>query len=335
MRTNNAAMSKRVLHYIGNVNKLEIACYQQQILLDKMQHDIDLIGAAIENPFGGLKKPEEPLAMSTVAKLVCSLIMLAIGAWIGSLLNGSNGALIGAALVLIFLSLIMNFYVVLIATFLCFLAGKIFWNSDTMGFVIGAIGLVISTVYVIYQYQTSGHTYGDKMERYHRAMERYNDEVNIRQQNKARNEKTLPVLQQALEKGWEKLNETENVLDQYYQLNIIYPKYRGLVPVCTIYEYLKSGRCSSLTGPHGAYNLYESECQANTIIGKLDDIIDRLDQISSSQTALAQAIERCNANANSVCQAMERVSNNTAAISYYSKVTANNTEYLRWLTTFA
>lgn len=335
MRINSAALSKRDLHYISNINKLEIACYQQKVFLDKMQHDIDLISAAIENPFGGLKEPEAPLEISIFARIVFSLIMLAVGAWIGSLLNDLNGALLGAALVLIFLSLIFRFFAVLVVTFLCFLAGKIIWDSDMMGFVIGAIGLVISTAYIIYQYLTSGQTYWDKKEHYQCALERYNNEVSIREQNKERNENTLPALKQALEKGWKKLDETENVLDQYYQLNIIYPKYRGLVPVCTIYEYLKSGRCSTLTGPHGAYNLYESECRANTIISKLDDIIDRLDAIGASQAALAQAIERCNSTAYSMCQTMERMSNNTAAIVYYNRVTANNTEYLRWLATFA
>ena len=334
MRINNA-VSKRVFHYISNINKLEIACYQQKVFLERIQHDIDIISSAIENPFGGLKKPEEPHKPSFIARIVGSLVALAFGAWLGFLLNGQNGALVGAALVLIILSLIFKFYVVLITTALCFLGGKIIWNSDISGFVIGAIGLIISTVYVIYQYLSSGKTYFDIKQKYDHAMERYNDEVTIRQRNKIHNEKTLPILQQVFEKGKKKLNETENVLDQYYQLNIIYSKYRGLVPVSTIYEYLQSGRCSTLTGPHGAYNLYESECRSNLIIGKLDDILNRLDEMRSSQTALVQTIERCNETACSMCQAMERVSNDTAAITYYSKVTAQNTEYLRWLTTFA
>lgn len=61
----------------------------------------------------------------------------------------------------------------------------------------------------------------------------------------------------------------EKSLDSLYEMGIIYPKYRNLVAVSTIYEYLSSGRCDRLDGPDGAYNLYEMELRQNIVIGQL------------------------------------------------------------------
>ena len=62
-------------------------------------------------------------------------------------------------------------------------------------------------------------------------------------------------------------------LVSFYSKNIIYPKYRGLVPIAAFYEYFNSGRCDTLTGHEGAYNIYETEIRMNIIIAKLDDCL--------------------------------------------------------------
>lgn len=41
---------------------------------------------------------------------------------------------------------------------------------------------------------------------------------------------------------------TERTLKQYYDRNILFAKYRNLIAVSSIYEYLQSGRCSTLEG---------------------------------------------------------------------------------------
>lgn len=128
-----------------------------------------------------------------------------------------------------------------------------------------------------------------------------------------------------------KYAETKQALDKYYSLGFLYPKYRGLIPVSTIYEYLESGRCFSLVGHEGAYNLYESELRMNAIIGKLDDIIDRLDDISSSQRLLAQEIRKSNSQLSRISGTLDNIENNTALTQYYSSVTASNTTFISWL----
>lgn len=59
-------------------------------------------------------------------------------------------------------------------------------------------------------------------------------------------------------------------------------------------EYLASGRCYSLEGHEGAYNIYENELRQNTIINQLDGITSKLDSIKSNQYLLYNSITEAN-----------------------------------------
>ena len=93
------------------------------------------------------------------------------------------------------------------------------------------------------------------------------------------------------------IKEDEELLKQQYRIintlcasETIFPKYNNVVAWSTMYEYFVTGRVSELSGPNGAYNLYESEVRANIIISKLDAIIDRLDAIKDNQYVLYQLV---------------------------------------------
>lgn len=62
------------------------------------------------------------------------------------------------------------------------------------------------------------------------------------------------------------LRKTKQLLRKLYSADVVYPKYRNMVAMCTIYEYLASGRCETLDGAQGAYNLYEAEIRQNIVI---------------------------------------------------------------------
>lgn len=127
-----------------------------------------------------------------------------------------------------------------------------------------------------------------------------------------------------------KYNETKQALARLYSWNYIYPKYQGLVSVCTIFEYLDSGRCYTLEGHEGAYNLYESELRMNQIIGKLDDIIWRLDDLSLSQQVLGQALRQSNDKIDRLCGSVDSMVQSATLTQYYSSVTASTSSYLAW-----
>ena len=135
------------------------------------------------------------------------------------------------------------------------------------------------------------------------------------------------------------LQETQALLARYYDLNIIFPKYRGMVAMATIYEYFASGRCSELTGPDGAYNLYESELRQDLIINKLDVIIRQLDQIKQNQYVLYQEMQRTRSVIQDIGADVKGILSNTSDIARSSRitalcsqVTAQNTEAIKYLT---
>lgn len=89
------------------------------------------------------------------------------------------------------------------------------------------------------------------------------------------------------------LFDVYGAIDELKSMNVVYPKYTNFSVLCTLYEYFQSGRANELTGPHGAYNLYESERRADDIINKLDvinfkldDILDKLDEVKNNQVVL-------------------------------------------------
>ena len=79
------------------------------------------------------------------------------------------------------------------------------------------------------------------------------------------------------------LEKAIKIREELYSFNIIYGKYRNIVAVSSFLDYFMSGRCETLDGSTGAYNLYEQESRTDIIINKMDIIIDKLDQIAENQ----------------------------------------------------
>ena len=139
----------------------------------------------------------------------------------------------------------------------------------------------------------------------------------------------------------DKTIETQMQLDALYDLNIIFPKYRNMVAVVTMLEYLESGRCTGLTGPHGAYDTFSTEEKQNAIIGKLDIVIDRLDEIRNSQYMLYDAIQEANSTASEICYQADRlietngkIAENAALAAYNSEIIRRNTEVSAYVDAF-
>lgn len=120
----------------------------------------------------------------------------------------------------------------------------------------------------------------------------------------------------------------EKSLDSLYEMGIIYPKYRNLVAVSTIYEYLSSGRCDRLDGPDGAYNLYEMELRQNIVIGQLSSIIENLNQIKNNQFVLYNELVSANQKAASL---LADIGNNVKISAYQNEAAAKNAEALKYI----
>lgn len=162
------------------------------------------------------------------------------------------------------------------------------------------------------------------------------------------------------------LSKLYHARNKLYAADVIYEKYRNVVALSTFYEYLMSGRCDSLVGADGAYNLYESETRANLIISNLTEINKSLDKIQQTQylicsqlKAMNRALDTVNEtltaayntiidikadttgireNTNDMNSYLEQISknssivaHNTAATAYYAKINSELTDALGFM----
>ena len=131
------------------------------------------------------------------------------------------------------------------------------------------------------------------------------------------------------------LKETKENLERVYSKNSIYPKYRNLPALTSIYEYYVTGRCEELSGPYGAYNLYEDEVRKDKIISQLNTVIANLEQIKQNQYKLYEQVCQIQSNTNRMVRELNAIkgyvielTNLTALNTYYSGVTALNTRIM-------
>jgi len=131
------------------------------------------------------------------------------------------------------------------------------------------------------------------------------------------------------------ISETESALNALYSLGVIYGKYRHFVAVASFCEYIQSGRCNTLEGANGAYNLYESELRQNIIIGQLDAVIDGLKQIRDAQYMIYEAINESNRVLQCISSELSNIKSAayvtagaSVATAYYAKQSAKNSEIL-------
>ncbi|MBQ6805552.1 MAG: hypothetical protein IJP04_12910 [Clostridia bacterium] len=142
------------------------------------------------------------------------------------------------------------------------------------------------------------------------------EEFNLQDRNYIREAEIM------IKKHNDALASLEAVLQEHYNQNVIFPKYRDMVAIITINEYLMSGRCYELEGPNGAYNLYETELRQNVIIGQLSSIINGLEQLKNNQFTLYQELVKANRTVNSILHEVEGVRENTKLTAYFAGITA-------------
>lgn len=133
----------------------------------------------------------------------------------------------------------------------------------------------------------------------------------------------------------EDIKRTEELLAQsyscrqsLYSCEIIYEKYRNPVALASFYDYLAAGRCTSLTGADGAYNIYENEVRLDRIVTKLDVIIRKLDHIKDNQYSLYAVMSAMNSNLNTLNSTASAMADSLEKIKGYQKDIFKNTSVI-------
>ena len=141
------------------------------------------------------------------------------------------------------------------------------------------------------------------------------------------------MLSAEIEQAKKTLGDLVKAKNELYSTNVIFGKYRDIVALTSFYEYLVAGRCDSLEGKDGAYNIYESEIRTNQIIPQLNDVMDSLEQIKNGQYMVYSTIkgvysnlEQLNTKTEAALIAMDQMQDDISQISKQSEVIAYNTE---------
>lgn len=138
------------------------------------------------------------------------------------------------------------------------------------------------------------------------------------------NKAVAAYYQQARNNLYITYEKTCNLLSQMYSIGIIAEEYRwDIVAICTFSQYLRSRKCFTLEGHEGAYLLYEEEKFRKIVIGKLDEIIERLDRIEQNQYGIAMALREINNTQN-------KILNNLEGIAQRQEQQLENAEYMRY-----
>lgn len=176
--------------------------------------------------------------------------------------------------------------------------------------------------------------YSYAMEDYRRKLGNANAENERRQTNyqhdyelwRENREANLDILNRELQKS-------KNLLTQLYAQQYMYPKYCTLPALTSIYEYFITGRCDELTGPHGAYNMYEDELRKDMVISQLNVVIEHLEQIKQNQYMLYQQVRMIQQDTARINQEMSQIKGLTFQIArlstlntYYAAITARNSQ---------
>ncbi len=206
---------------------------------------------------------------------------------------------------------------------------KVAINTFLGCFIFIPIGLVVSFIVAIIariiDYKKTNSRYMEKQKEveFHRGLEqqRVKQELNIKQDIVNQ----ISILRM-------EINEINNTLKQYYDLNIIHPKYRSLIPVTSFCEYLETGRCSQLEGHEGAYNIFENEIRLDKIATQIEVVIQHLDRIEQNQYYLYQTISDSNKKISQVMarneqmiKSLGQIRDNTELAAYNSYVSSVNT----------
>lgn len=187
------------------------------------------------------------------------------------------------------------------------------------GVVNGIIGDIRDKRYSQTEYNREMADYDRRMAEYRRNV--YDDAQRV---NRELAEKR--IIEQERSALYQKHLQTKQVLQSYYDLDIIYGKYRNFVAVSSFVDYFKSGRCSTLaenTGGDGAYNTFETEVRLDRIIDKLDVVISMLSQIKSNQWSIYNAIQEGNRISSRLVSATESLAESNVQIALSSAQTAH------------
>lgn len=161
----------------------------------------------------------------------------------------------------------------------------------------------------------SDREYNERSERdYFAALAKYESDVKQSELLTKQNNIRISAYEHELDIMERCLGETKNTMERVYSANIIWYKYRNLPMLCSIYEYIVSGRTDSLDGKDGAYNMLELEMRLDKLITQMDKVLAKLEAIRTNQYMLYSVVNEFNDKMNTLLCETQRLSQETLSL---------------------
>ena len=169
-----------------------------------------------------------------------------------------------------------------------------------IGAIVGVIGgLIVGLVLYFFEIKKCNDDYSDDYDSYKRELENDRTRVNKEKEQAKQLQKMVVAL-------GAKRAETEELLQQYYDINVIHRDYRNIQGACAIFEYLEKGICTELGGYYGVYAQLKKDERIHIIEMKLDTILASLESIRSTNLMLYNAIQEGNRNVKQLIEKTDR-----------------------------
>lgn len=302
----------KIKEYLGYTKFLEVSKFTLYTAKNKLQQKIDSLGR-----YRNFEKPTSDVSNSFDGFWRIFFIILAIGVVISAFSCGDAND-----------SVIANIVSIVTVVLLFFNTDLLIGVGISLGSaLIGSLIIcIIKSIIYSSKYSKELHIYNNKIAKDKDRVKEEKIQINTLKEEQAELTQQISVI--------------DNTLERLYSLNVVYPKYRSLIPIVTIHEYFDSGRHSSLPE---AYNKYEEESRQNRIIEQLDVVISMLEQIRNNQYALYEAIQESNEIADRIYYQSEemltsnrKIAHNSEIAAYNAKIAAENStistyiDYCKW-----
>lgn len=298
---NELATSKDITNYLKHVFDLEKMLYQQNEILEHLRDSIGSVNYQMKLEPEIYQEKRPSVVGGIITSIVCAAFAILVYYGYVFLKSPEGGAP----------GWFLNIMLGIIGIFVCFM--------------VGGIILVVSNVVQTQSYnQQVRITNQENIE----GIQRYRK--NLLEKGKTLNDEYALLADER--------KKTKAVLNKFYSTNVIYPKYRSLPAIASLFEYMLSERCYGLTGHEGAYNLYENELRLGHIISTLDSISSDIKEIKQNQRMLYDVVSESQKMTKSMFeqqvmngQVLCDIRKSNQIMQYNQSQIANRMEHMHWL----
>ena len=263
-------------------------------------------------------KPEDPFSVVSNESMETNPV-------VGAITGAFGGALLGLA---------VNIVVYLFSALFLDKGEGILDNMLTFIGIGAAVCAVLFIPYSISERKKVKLSYKQKIEQYEKDQARYHryleDAKLERVASDKRNAARKAALAQQKEQMRCKMRESEDLLIQLYDMVGLDRKFRNIVPVAYMYEFVKLGVSTKLDGTDGLYYLTMQELRMDQMQYKLDTIIDKLDTLIDQQHSIYRELTSINRRCDDMIAASVR---NTDAILAQNNLISDQNEVLKQIST--